>query len=231
MSKFQIVGSSVLIAIAMICGLFMLFFGIKDVVHEHNIAEGYQETDGYYSGSSIYASDEDGVTYRLTYTYVVDGKEYGVSTDYGTQIIPKENSTRTVKYDPADPSQAFIAAAGTGHMLIIMGLMFIGVPLIILFGMLYVMGYVQNFLHNVLDVGVGIVLIVGGCGAIYLITGELSLIKMFTSVRAEYILPLFIPVLLIAAGMFQFVKTLVAKCRKKPKRRGKKRDHREARPR
>ena len=30
--------------------------------------------------------------------YNVDGKQYTVFTDYGTNVIPKDNSTKTIKY-------------------------------------------------------------------------------------------------------------------------------------
>ena len=38
--------------------------------------------------------DKDGTTYKLTYIYMVDGKEYSVTTDYGTNYIPDKKIRR-----------------------------------------------------------------------------------------------------------------------------------------
>ncbi len=198
-----------LIGICLICGIVMLFFGIRGCLSDYALTQNYDQTEGYFTDYSVYASDEDGTTYRLIYTYIVYGKRYTVATDYGTQIIPAQNSTRTVKYDPFQPQNAVLAGGGSNAPLLFLGVMFTFVPLVFVFAILYNKGYMQNLLKNVLDFGIGIFFIIMGLGSLFFVTGSINLLKILKSFHPV----LLIPLLMVAAGALQFGKTLAAKLR------------------
>ena len=94
----RIIVGGFLIAAVLLSGMLMLVFGIKDTYTLNKKIGNYNTTDGYFESYDIYNSDEDGITYRLTYVYEVDNKKYYVSTDYGTSYIPAENSVREFVY-------------------------------------------------------------------------------------------------------------------------------------
>ena len=56
-----------LLSVSFICGIVMLFFGIKETTELGIKMKGYVETEGYLSDYAVYSSDDDGTTYRLIY--------------------------------------------------------------------------------------------------------------------------------------------------------------------
>lgn len=60
----------------------------------------------------------------MTYIYKVDGKEYSITTDYGTNYIPDENSSREIKYNPNNPKEAVITGTNSKNSLIYFGAFF-----------------------------------------------------------------------------------------------------------
>lgn len=198
---------------AILAGIVMLIFGIKDTVDAGRPSRGYLETEGRYAGCSVYSSDDDGTTYRLTYSYTVGGREYTVTTDYGTGILPEPGSTRTVRYDPDDPARAVIPGGSSGGVLIFMGIFFIAVPAVILTAMFASAGFAERFLTNLIEFGIGIVLMAAGAGIVYLMTGSLSPVRLYSSFSSSTAVLLTIPLLLFAAGAFVFVKTVYSRVR------------------
>lgn len=85
------------LSLFILIGIVMLYFGISNLLKNLSKTNNYVETIGYFAHYEIYNSDEDGTTYKLIYSYNVNDKQYTVSTDYGTNMIPKEGSTRTIK--------------------------------------------------------------------------------------------------------------------------------------
>ncbi len=215
--KVKIIVIVALIIFAMIAGIAMLVFGIGGTIDVSEETKNYEETEGKLVNYRIYSQDEDGTTYRLIYSYVVDGHEYIVTTDVGTGVLPEKYSTRTVRYNPQSPAEAMIPGNNKDFFLIVMGIMFVFVPLIILLAMLHTMGYLPNLFNMFFDIGIGLLLMVISLGVIYMITGEISPIKMFQSYDPSYTVPLFIPILLFAAGTFQVVKTIVLRIKNRNK--------------
>ena len=91
----------------------MMFFGIRDTYNLKNKTKNYITTTGYFNNYDVFDADEDGITYKLTYIYKVDGKEYSITTDYGTNYIPDENSSREIKYNPNNPKEAVITGTNS----------------------------------------------------------------------------------------------------------------------
>lgn len=106
--NFRILISALLVIIVLLSGIAMLFLGITETYRLNSITKDYITTNGYYSNCDIFTTDKDGTTYKLTYIYMVDGKEYSVTTDYGTNYTPDKNSSREIKYNPNNPEEAII---------------------------------------------------------------------------------------------------------------------------
>ena len=111
-----------LLFITFIVGICLIYFGIKNQNELKEKSKDYLETEGYYTSYSTYGESD---THKLIYTYEVDEKEYNISTDYGTMIIPKENSTKIIKYDKNNPEEAIIEGINRNNIDICLGAVFI----------------------------------------------------------------------------------------------------------
>jgi len=118
--------------IMMLIGVGFIVFGIKDSVDLNEKAKHYVSVEGRFCDYSEYSRDSDGVTYSLEYEYIVNGRKYYVSTDYGTGVIPELGSIKTIKYNPYDPSEAIITGGGNNLLLLGLGFMFFFIPLLLL---------------------------------------------------------------------------------------------------
>ena len=69
-----------------ILGSLLMFFSISGNIRKKEAMETYETTDGYLIDHERYSHHKKNrtKTYRLTYSYTVDGVAYEVSTDYGT---------------------------------------------------------------------------------------------------------------------------------------------------
>jgi len=113
-----------------IIGVVMLAFSIKGIIDENIKTRDYIKAEAMFVGTDM--EDVEGGTHSLEYKYVVDGETYYVSTDYDTSIIPKEGSIKTIKYNPENPGDAVIKGYGEKSLIILLGVMFVGIPLVIL---------------------------------------------------------------------------------------------------
>lgn len=111
-----------LLLITFIVGICLIYFGIKNQNELKEKSKDYLETEGYYTSYSTYGESD---THKLIYTYEVARKEYNISTDYGTMIIPKENSTKIIKYDKNNPEEAIIEGINRNNIDICLGAVFI----------------------------------------------------------------------------------------------------------
>lgn len=169
-----------------IIGLDMLAFGIYNIYTVSISTEKYVSVDGKFVGSSIYSSDSDGTTYKLTYSYVVDNKGYYISTDYGTSSIPKIGDIRTVKYDPYNPEIAILTGVSGNYLLLFIGGLFFGMPLIIIFNSAILTG----ILFTLMGVGAYVLM----CSS----TNSLSLIEAFKTNGLVVI----VPILFVVVGLW-----------------------------
>ena len=127
--KLPLIVSEILL-ISVVFGLLAIAIGVKNIF---NFNKDFIKTKGTYEYKELYrSSSSDKKVYELTYSYVVDGETYFVTTDYGTSTIPKEGSTVNVYYNPKDPSDAEIKGEKTNYFVIILGLAFGIAPFIIL---------------------------------------------------------------------------------------------------
>lgn len=205
---FRILTSALLVIIVLLSGIAMLFLGIMDTYRLNSITKGYIATDGYYRECDIFSSDEDGTTYKLTYVYTVNNKEYSVTTDYGTNYIPEENSSREIKYNPNNPEEAIITGTNSKNGLIYFGAFFTFGSITFILAALSVLGYFDKFKVDILGTYIGFLFFIIGIGIILFQTGTTtSLIETIKS----FGLWILIPIMFIIVGIIQIVKCLLKK--------------------
>ena len=218
--------SLLLISVCIISGIIMLSMGISDTLEINKSAGGYEVTTGYLLDYNLYSkggydaakNSHTSDTYTLTYNYNVLGREYTVTTDYGTSFVPEIGSEREIRYNPKNPEEAVIVGSNSNVLLIFMGIFFIIIPLIILSAMF---GWLNRLSGRLADMIMGFVLIFISWCTLYLITGSLSVLKIFRYYAASFSLPLIIPMLMTAAGIYLLVRAVFLKKDKKVVRKAK----------
>ena len=194
------------LSLFVLIGIVMLYFGISNSFKNLSKTSNYVETIGYFVDYEMYNSDEDGTTYKLIYSYNVNSKEYTVSTDYGTNMIPKGGSSRTIKYNPSNPSEAIISGGSSEIVLLLIGIMFTMIPFVILINMSpKIKEKLDNLNFNVTTLLMGIVFLIIGFMALYMITGTFSIIEIYKSFSLNYLIPYLILLMFIIVGILLII--------------------------
>lgn len=197
--------------ITLICGIFILGLGISETASFKT--KNYVETVGYFAEPVLaeeahYDSKKQtnvDATYYLTYYFEVNGSLYFVNTDYSTAFIPSQNEEIKILYDAKNPENAVVgspASGGTG--LILFGIFFIlgSLPfLLIIFG-----NNMQSMKFDKMLVLMGSIIAVVGYGALAMICGTFSPVRMLRYLDTSFVFPLLIPFLMIFAGAFAIIK-------------------------
>lgn len=190
---------------ALLSGIVLLFFGIKNSVSLAIKTKDWFEAPGYFRDYSIYDIDDDGeTTYRLKYVFYSGGAEYFVETDYGSGVIPEIDSVRTVLYEPENPENAIIKGGTASVTYLTIGFMFTFIPLFMIFCWLWINGKIKVHV-NVFDFTAGFLIFAVGELCLYMMGGSAFLWKAFGSMGFLAI----IPTLMAVVGIFQMVKTVV----------------------
>ena len=194
------------LSLFILIGIVMLYFGISNSFKNFSKTNNYVKTIGYFVDYEIYNSDEDGTTYKLIYSYNVNNKEYTVSTDYGTNMIPKGGSSRTIKYNPSNPSEAIISGGSSEIVLLLIGIMFTMIPFVIFINMSSkIKEKLDNLSFNVTTLLIGIVFLIIGFMALYMMTGTFSIIEMYKSFSINYLIPYLILLMFIIVGILLII--------------------------
>lgn len=110
-------------------GIGLIIFGFTINLNNQEETKNYISTKGSFIEATVYSHDSSrtmhSTTYALTYGYKVDGKEYKVTTDYGTSNVPAIGSTKTIKYNPTNPNEAIIVGGGLGTISLVFGVLII----------------------------------------------------------------------------------------------------------
>lgn len=216
----KIIVTKVLIGLALIIGILLLFSGIKGTIELKIISKDYETTEGYFFDYEVYSKGGyDAIkrrhtndTYRLFYTYQVNGRDYTVSTDMGFGIIPDYGSVKVVKYNPHNPYEALISGPNSHSFKIFFGMFFITVPSFFIW-LLKPENKKTNKNQKKTSIDgvgtvIGLTLMFFSCGMLYFITGEFSLIGIINFYRTSFIIPMVIPILLIVAGGYLLIRSL-----------------------
>jgi|GEM_PF-4917828 len=129
-------GLLLFLAAFIVVGIFITFLGAKDIYVKNVLSRDWVEIEAEYAGNSPYTHRGKSSTsykqYWLDYSYVVDEKEYTVTTDYVTRTLPTPGSTKIIKYDPNHPGSAVFTGQPANVPLLIAGLVFLLFPLTII---------------------------------------------------------------------------------------------------
>ncbi len=191
-----------------IIGLGLLFFGFKMTYEKKHVTKDYASTEGKFIGTSLYSdgSQSNDTTYALTYSYVVNGVEYIISTDYGTSIVPKLGTGRTVKYNPENPQEAILTGMGGNALLLFLGFMFTVIPSIIIYSE-YFGANENSFNKNFPAVIFGLVFTMIG-GAVYWFFcygGSLSIRNAFDNAG----LLIIFPIVFVTVGVYMLLRCFI----------------------
>ena len=147
-----------------------MIFGATSLVNTTAMTKDWGKVKGQYVGREIYNSDDtDGETsYRLIYTYDIDGQTYVISTNYGTNSIPQLGASKTIRYNPENPEQAAFADFSSDVGLMIFGFIFALLPSLMV---LAVMGKMNAGAGQIV---MGFVFAAMGGGAYYLMGMNLT---------------------------------------------------------
>jgi len=205
---FRVLISAFLVITVFLSGIVMMFFGIRDTYNLKNKTKNYITITGYFNNYDVFDADEDGITYKLTYIYKVDGKEYSITTDYGTNYIPDENSSREIKYNPNNPKEAVITGTNSKNGLIYFGAFFTFGALTFVIAALSVLGYFDKFKIDILGTYIGILFFIIGVGIILFQTGTTT--SLIETIKSFGVL-IIIPIMFLVVGIVQVVKCLLKK--------------------
>ncbi len=189
---------------ALLAGIVLLFFGIKNSISLAIKTKDWFEAPGYFRDYSVYNVNNDGeTTYRLKYVFYSGGAEYFVETDYGSEVIPEIDSVRTVLYEPENPENAIIKGGTASVTYLTIGFMFTFIPLFMMICWLWINGKIK--LHvKIFDFTAGFLIFAVGELCVYMMGGSIFPWKAFGSMGFLAI----IPSIMIAVGILQIVKTM-----------------------
>lgn len=199
-------GRPIVFSLMLVFGIVLLCFGIWNWLNVKEETKDYKEVSGHLMSADIYHQSEDGTSYSLTYYYIVDGEEYQITTSYGTGMVPKKDSTRTIIYNPDNPEEARIVGGESFVILLLVGLMFTVLPALFL---------IETFSKKTKDkkpsrfsffaFGMGVFLFTLCYGILYMMTGTFSFIQMFQMYGIGLLVSGFVLIVLMLVGVYFMV--------------------------
>lgn len=186
-----------------ILGICVLAFGIIGILKEKKRTENYETVQGYCSEHVYsYTNDEGNSYYRWTYSYMADGQEYSVTTNFDANFYPAIGSKRIIKYNPARPGDAFIPGMSFHHIAVLAGIIITAVTLINLLNT-----FVKYCPVDLCGIVKGIALALSGFGVNYLLIGSFSVPSAYEALGYVVILP----IIFIAVGICVAIRSLFRK--------------------
>lgn len=186
-----------------IFGICVLAFGITGILKEQKRTENYETIQGYCSAYDYSYTNEKGHDYyRWTYSYMVDGQEYSVTTDFNANFVPSTGSTRTIKYNPLRPGDAFIPSMSFHNIIIFGGIIIMAVSLISALN-----AFVKYCPVDLCGIVKGLAFILLGFGINYLLSGNFSIISSYEAFGYVVIFP----AVFIGVGICTAVRSLFRK--------------------
>lgn len=199
-------------ALCFVIGVCLLIWGIRETAG----TRGYEKASGYLYDYTLYSEGgydasrktESADTYRLIYRYEVDGREYTLTTSYGTAIVPSAGNRADILYNPENPKEAVIGDPdSSGNQLIYIGLFFSLCSLV--FIVPFFTGRKKGGKSrckgkskiNLFYTTVGIVVIIISYGALAIMSNTFSLSGIARFFINSFYFPMIIPVIMIIAGI------------------------------
>lgn len=203
-----------LVSVLVLSGVYMIVTGIKEMNESKRDAEGYEVVQGYFydyiiedeGGYDAVKNKHSSATYKLVYTYNVHGIDYTVTTDYSTSIVPPQGSEKNIHYNPENPKEAYIEGANSYVKMIALGLFFSVVPLLIISAIVIPIKVKTKF--EITGMIFGFTAAAVGYGAIGIMADTFSPSAILKYIFTSFTFLLLIPLAMIAAGVFLFIKSL-----------------------
>ena len=173
-------------------GILLLIYGIRNIYNTNLISENYIELNATFKDTTLYERSESGNLYTLNYSYMVNGLQYQISTDYATSIIPKIGSEKLIKYNPSNPSEA-IFVGGSNTLVIILGFLFTIIPIMINLGKKSMLGQLSPTLQKIFYISIGLIFIIFGLTFYWILcmgSDSLSIINAFQTFGFITIIPI-----------------------------------------
>ena len=164
-----------------IFGILYIYIGVT--LNSNSAIENPVKTTGYFTNYEV-IEDEESTTYVLIYTYQVDDETYQIKTDYSVTSIPNKGSERAIKYNALNPSQAVIIGGTSGNFFLLLGLMFMIVPLA------FILDFLPDKIKNVnsfQSLLLGIFFSVMSIFSIYLLFGTFLITDILKNISFSYL--------------------------------------------
>lgn len=219
--KIKVRPAVLFVGIPLLIGILFLFSGIKGIVERSMTVKNYAKTDGCLCDYEIYSTGgydslrrrHTNDTYRLIYCYDVGGREYRASTDIGTGVIPEMGSVKEIRYNPQNPADAFIMGPDSSAFKIFFGLLFSAVSSFFIWLFLPEKKKTKKKRKkpsiDTAGAVFGFAFLLFSYGMLYFITGRLSVAGIADFYRTSFIFPMVIPILMILAGGYLFIKSIL----------------------
>lgn len=197
-------------------GVVVLLFSIvvliiPFIIPNSEYRTNYKEATGYLSGYNKINSSKE-TSYTLIYSYVVDNNKYTVSSSITTGVLPKMNSTRIIKYNPNNPSEAFIPSLSSISLFTFLGIFGIVIALIVISHTIINSIRdikLKNKLTIIFKIIVSLIAIILGLAISYVVTGYFSLTKMFSFYTNDILPSLVMSLAFILIGIITIIITLI----------------------
>lgn len=207
--KLKIILIIILLITCLVSGVLMLYYGITNTNKLNKISKEYNSIIAYYKDYNIYSINKDNnKTYRLNYTYIINNKEYTISTNYGSNYIPQQGSTREVRYNPNNPEDAFLVGTNKNTILIFMGSFFVLCSLGFIFSILNNLGIFNIDKINIPGLFIGIILLIVGFGIIIF---QNNITQSFRETCRSFGIFIIIPLMFIIIGIVQIINCIFKK--------------------
>ena len=196
----------IVFSLILVLGVVLLCLGILNWLDVKEETKDYKEVTGHFMNVDIYRQDEDGTSYSLTYYYIVNGEKYQITTSYGTGMVPKKDSTRTIIYNPDNPEEARIVGGESFVILLLVGLMFTVIPALFLIETLRKKTKDKKpSRFSFFAFGMGVFLFTLCYGILYMMTGTFSFVQMFQMYGIGLLVSAFVLIILMLVGVYFMV--------------------------
>lgn len=221
--------------IALLIGVFLIGLGIYEKVTSptkgFEAATGYLCGSTLYEDEHYDAikQESSAATYKLTYCFTVDSEKYFVTSDYSTAFVPAEGTPCEILYNPENPDEAVIGGPNKNST----QLMFIGF-FFALGSLPFFIGRVGTIIpkkqskaetskssksskkrktksdnselqFNSLGIIMSVIVMLFGYGACCMMSNSFSIKGIISYYITSFTLPMIIPILLIAAGLYTVI--------------------------
>lgn len=216
--------------IVLLAGILLIGLGIYEKITSPT--KGFETATGYFSESTLYKPDRyDSVrhefrsaTYKLTYRFTVNSKEYFITSEYSTAFVPAEGTPCEIMYNPKNPNDAVIGGPHKrSNIILFIGIFFSLCSLAVFKIIAYAIkpenqradkesqkkrNSHSSMKSNLPGAVFGILSVLFGYGAFTIISNSFSIKDIINYCFTSFKISMIIPIMLIAVGLFTVIDTI-----------------------